>query len=146
MWLVRFAPMIKAVKVLNTLSIIFFMAILLLVYAYLPIMVDVNVEGLKDIHKQTFFYYIVGGFVVVNIILRLIRSLGAKHLPTEPQAWLSAIIFVINFNITLLVGFIGVWNNPTHIDPSSYGYLNYLGPVFIIIWVVGLIFLFFKKK
>ncbi|MEQ8906838.1 hypothetical protein [Ekhidna sp.] len=138
--------MIKATKVLNSLSIIFFMAILLLVYAYLPIMVDLNVEELKDFHKQTFFYYTVGGFVVVNVILKLVTSLGAKYLPKEPQAWLNAIIFVINFNITLIVGFIGVWNNPAHIEPESFAYLNYMGPILIIIWVIGLIFLYFKKK
>ena len=143
---IRFAAMIKATKVLNSLSIIFFMAILLLVYAYLPIMVDLNVERLKDFHKQTFFYYTVGGFVVVNVILKLVTSLGAKYLPKEPQAWLNAIIFVINFNITLIVGFIGVWNNPAHIEPESFAYLNYMGPILIIIWVIGLIFLYFKKK
>ena len=138
--------MIKAIKVLNVFSTLLFAAILLLVYAYLPISVDLNIDGLSSIHKQTLFYQLLAGFVILNIILRLTINHGFKSLVELPKAWLSLLIFIVNFYLTLLVGFVGVWNNATHVSPSSFGYLNLIGPVLLTIWVVGLIFLVIKKS
>ena len=141
-----FAAMIKAIKVFNSISVLLFSVILLLVYAYLPIMVDMNVEGVKDVHKQTFFYYAFGTFVLVNIIIRIGASLGSRNLEENLAAWIRAILFIVNFYLASMVGFIGVMNNTGHINPSSYAYLNFLGPLFLIIWVGGLIFFIVKKK
>lgn len=141
-----FAAMVKAIKVFNSISVLLFSVILLLVYAYLPIMVDLNVEGVKDVHKQTFFYYAFGTFVVVNIVLRLGVTLGSRNLSENLAAWIRAILFIVNFYLASMIGFIGVLNNTGHINPSSYAYLNYLGPLFLTIWVFGLIFLVIKKK
>ena len=57
-----------------------------------------------------------------------------------------SLIFILNIYLTLLAGFIGVWNNSSHISPSNYSYLNFLGPGLLIIWLGGLIFLVVKKK
>ncbi|MEP0985201.1 hypothetical protein [Ekhidna sp.] len=138
--------MIKAIKVFNSISVLLFSVILLLVYAYLPIMVDLNIEGVKDLHKQTFFFYAFGSFVVINIVIRIGASLGSRNLPEDLAAWIRAILFIVNFYLASMVGFIGVINNTGHINPSSFGYLNYLGPVFLIIWISGLLFFLFKKK
>lgn len=138
--------MIKAVKVLNVFSTLLFAAILLMVYAYLPINVDMNVSELGDVHKQSFFYYSVGIFVTFNVLLRLI--VGGIFSNANPllRSWMSGLIFILNFYFTTMVGFIGVWNNSTSITPSDYAYLNFMGPVLLIIWVVGLIFLVLKKS
>lgn len=138
--------MIKAIKVFNSISVLLFSVILLLVYAYLPIMVDLNIEGVKDVHKQTFFYYAFGSFVIVNLILRVGLTLGSRSLSENLGAWIRSILFIVNFYLASIVGFIGVLNNTGHINPSSYGYLNYLGPIFLVVWVSGLIFFIFKKK
>ncbi|WP_421765370.1 hypothetical protein [Ekhidna sp.] len=138
--------MIKAIKVFNSISVLLFSVILLLVYAYLPIMVDMNIAGVKDLHKQTFFFYAFGSFVVINILIRIGASLGSRNLSEDLAAWVRAILFIVNFYLASMVGFIGVINNTGHINPSSFGYLNYLGPVFLIIWVIGLIFFIIKKK
>jgi hypothetical protein len=138
--------MIKAIKVLNSISILLFSVILLLVYAYLPIMVELNIEGVKDLHKQTLFYYMFGSFVVINVVLRIVLNSVTKKMGEDVGAWIRTIMFIINFYLTTMVGFIGVMNNTNHINPSSFAYLNYLGPVFLIIWVGGLIFFIFKKK
>ena len=143
---IRFAAMIKAIKVLNSISVLLFSVILLLVYAYLPIMVDLNVEGVKDVHKQTFFYYAFGAFVIINVIVRIGVTPGSRNLSENLAAWVRAILFIINFYMASLVGFIGVLNNTGHINPASYGYLNFLGPAFLVIWIVGLIFFIFKKN
>lgn len=138
--------MIKAVRVLNLFSTLLFAAILLLVYAYLPISVDLNLQGIGEMHKQDFFYNAIIIFLVLNILLRVIVKIGLRKLETNLNAWVSAIIFILNLYLTLIIGFIGVWNNSTSIEPSDYAYLNYMGPVLLIIWVVGLIFLVFKKS
>ena len=138
--------MIKAVKILNLFSTLLFGAVLLVVYAYLPISVDLNAWGMDAVHKQSIFYYAIGGFVVVNFLLRIVTKVGVKSLRPLLQSWIGLIIFVLNFYFTTLIGFIGVWNNATHVAPSSYAYLNYIGPVMIIFWLVGLIFLAIKKS
>ncbi len=137
--------MIKAVKVLNTISILLFSGVLLLVYAYLPIMVDVNLEGVKDIHKQTLFYYLFGAFVVVNFILRIGINYGTRGISNQLGGWIRSILFIVNFYFATIIGFIGVVNNTGHINPESYAYLNFLGPIFLVIWIIGLIFFILKK-
>lgn len=136
----------KGIKVLNTFSLLFFAAILLLVYAYLPIEVDLNVEGIAKAHKQTFFYYLFGFFVIINFVLRIGVGLGTRHVGEEMTGWVSSIIFIINFYLTTLTGFVGVLNNSVHIRPESYMYLNYIGPALLIFWVGGLIFLANKNR
>ncbi|WP_436516470.1 hypothetical protein [Ekhidna sp. To15] len=138
--------MIKAIKVFNSISVLLFSVILLLVYAYLPIMVDMNIEGVKDLHKQTFFFYAFGSFIVINIIIRMGATLGSRNLKEDLAAWIRAILFIVNFYLASMVGFIGVINNTGHINPSSFAYLNFLGPLFLLIWVIGLIFFISKKK
>jgi len=138
--------MIKAVRVLNLFSTLLLAAVLLLVYAYLPVSVDLNIEGLKNPHKQDFFYRSLTFFLVINILLRFLIFYGLKHLKVFLLSWVSGFIFVTNFYFALLVGFIGVWNNSTHIAPAGYDYLNIMGPALLIIWLAGLVFLVVKKK
>lgn len=138
--------MIKAVKVLNIISLFFFAAVLLLVYAYLPVGVNMEVEGLNQIHKQSFFYYAIIIFVVINLLLRIIITFGLSKSSELFVAWFSAIIFCVNFYLTLILGFIGFLNNATHIDPSNYAYLNFMGPILLLIWLAGIIFLVIKKS
>ena len=142
----RFVLMIKAIKVLNRISVLLFSAIFLLVYAYLPIAVDLGVEGLGQLHKQNFFYYFFGAFMVINILLRVTTNMGTKNLKEELLSWIRSIVFIVNFYLTTLVGFIGVLNNTNHINPESFAYLSYLGPTLLVIWVIGLIFLLVKNK
>ncbi|MEQ6168647.1 MULTISPECIES: hypothetical protein [unclassified Ekhidna] len=138
--------MIKAIKVLNRISVLLFSAIFLLVYAYLPIAVDLGIEEVGQLHKQNFFYYFFGAFMIINILLRVTTNLGTKNLKEEISSWIRSIVFIVNFYLTTMVGFIGVLNNTNHINPESYAYLSYLGPTLLVIWVIGLIFLLLKNK
>jgi len=138
--------MIKAIRTLTVFSVLLFAAVLLLIYAYLPIQVDLNVQGLSSMHKQTFFYQTLIAFLVVNILLRLVIRVGFRSLEGLTKAWINLLIFIVNFYFTLLVGFVGVWNNATSITPSSYSYLNFIGPVLLVIWVVGLIYFILQKS
>jgi hypothetical protein len=137
--------MSKAVKVLNLFSTLLFAGILLLVYSFLPISVDLNLDFISNIHKQQFFYYVFLIFILLNFLLRVILRFGAKGVDETLYGWLYLLIFIVNFYMTLLVGFVGVLNNTNHINPSSYAYLNYMGPLAVIAWFAGYIFLLFKK-
>lgn len=136
----------KAVSVLNRISTVLFVIILLLVYAYLPIQVELNVEGLDTVHKQRFFYYALFAFIIVNLLLRVILTFGFRSSKVDIAAWLRGLIFVLNFYMTLIMGFIGVLNNATHVSPSSYAYLNFLGPILLVGWVVGLVVVIVKQR
>ncbi len=138
--------MVNAIKVLNVFSTLLFAAILLLVYSYLPINVDLNVDGVSAVHKQTLFYQLLVAFILINVLVRLLLHFGFRQMVGVMKSWITGLIFIVNFYLTLLVGFIGVWNNSTHISPEGYGYLNYIGPVFVAIWVAGLIFLALRNK
>ncbi len=137
--------MTKAVKVLNLFSTLFFAVILLLIYSYLPLQVDLNLDRFGVIHKQDFFYQVLITFIILNIILRGVIFYGFKSVSTLLLSWISALIFVVNFYLTLLIGFIGVLNNAAHISPTGFGYLNVFGPVLLIAWLSGLFFLIIKK-
>ena len=137
--------MIKAVKVLNVFSTLLFAIVLLTIYAYLPISVDLNLEWFSAVHKQSFFYQALGVFIILNILLRVIFGLGFKKLQQLIRGWLRLLICIVNIYLIVLVAFIGVWNNATSIAPAGYSYLNYIGPSLLIFWIGGLIFLAFKK-
>lgn len=138
--------MISAIKVLNVFSTLLFAAILLLVYAYLPVSVDLNIDGVSPVHKQTFFYQLLVLFVVLNILLRVTLNLGLRRQAGLFKSWATGLIFIVNFYFTLLIGFVGVWNNAAHVSPEGYGYLNYIGPVLILVWLFGLFFFAVKSK
>ncbi len=140
--------MLRVVNFLKFLSIALFLGILLLVYAYLPVMVKLSLEEQSlQLHKEHFFYYAIGVFVVINIFLLFIQQKTEPLIPTlYAQAWARAAAFVINIYVTLLIGFIGVINNTNHLDPSSFSYLNYMGPIIIFSWLVGLIYLLMKRS
>ena len=137
--------MINAIKVLNVFSTLLFAAVLLLVYAYLPISVDLNVEGFSAVHKQTLFYQLLVAFIVLNVLLRFVLNLGLQRWEGVRKSWATGLIFIVNFYFTLVVGFIGVWNNSTHVSPEGYGYLNYIGPFLVVVWLLGLVFFALRK-
>ncbi|MEQ8582933.1 MAG: hypothetical protein RIC30_11655 [Marinoscillum sp.] len=139
--------MLRVVSFLKLLSIILFLIILVLVYAYLPIMVAMEPgTGGLQLHKETFFYYVVAGFVIVNLVMLAFQKLFEGKIENEDvKAWVRSGAFVINICLTLLVGFIGVLNNSGHLNPSGFAYLNYMGPVLIFSWILGLFYLIYKK-
>lgn len=141
--------MVKAVGIVRFLSIILFLGILGLSYAYLPVKPDL-MAGTESymVDRGVFFYSVVGLFVVVNILFTIISKvlwIRSKAQPTL-HAWQLSLTPIVNIYLTLLVGFVAVINNPTHISASSYGYLNFMGPIMIIAWIIGLIVLVMKSK
>ncbi len=143
--------MIKTVNFLRFLSIVLFLIILGLVYAFLPITVQLTEETNQlTVHKSSFFYYTIAFFLVVNLFVTLmtaiLKPLLMRKGGDELTAWFNSLSFVINIYFTLLVGFVGVLNNQTHVSISSYAYLNYLGPLILASWIIGFFYLIVKKK
>lgn len=140
--------MLRALNLLKLFSIFLFLIILLLVYAYLPIIVNLR-PGSTDIqlHKETFFYATIAFFVVVNVVLLAFQKLYENKIRKEDvKAWVRGLTFVINLYITFMIGFIGVINNTAHIKAEGFAYLNYLGPFLVFSWIVGLIYLVQKRS
>lgn len=140
--------MLRVVNFLKVLSILLFLVILLLVYAYLPVMTSLTLDNADlQIRKEDFFYFAIGVFVVTNVFFLGFQKMYERHITKlEVKAWVRGLSFIVNIYMTLIIGFIGVINNTAHLDPSGFAYLNYLGPFLIFSWVVGLIYLVKKKS
>ncbi|MEM9324449.1 MAG: hypothetical protein AAGA85_02290 [Bacteroidota bacterium] len=141
--------MAKVVGVVRFFSIVLFLGILGMIYAYLPVKVQLLPEGDLQVDRATFFYGTASLFLIVNIVFVVITRTLEKSLRRVSEnlfAWLKAGSPVLNVYITLLVGFIGVINNSVDVSPSSYAYLNFLGPIIVLTWIGGLLYLVFKAK
>ncbi|MEQ9302359.1 MAG: hypothetical protein RJQ14_00475 [Marinoscillum sp.] len=140
--------MLRVVNFLKVLSIILFLAILLLVYAYSPVMVRLFENSSElQLNRETFFYYSITVFVVINIVLLAFQKLYEHNIKREDvRGWVRGLGFVINIYLTLIIGFIGVINNQTHLDTEGFAYLNYLGPFLIFSWFCGLFYLLYTKR
>lgn len=140
--------MVRAVKILKILSAILFLGTLLYVYSLLPVMVNIYPDATGwELHKEYFFYSLLAVFLVVNIFLLIIERMIRPLIPTEELlSWVRGLPFVINIYFSLIIGYIGVLNNQGSFQESSYIYLNYLGPILIVAWVSGLIFLLLNRN
>jgi hypothetical protein len=143
--------MVKVVGIVRVMSVILFLIALGLVYAYLPVMVKVwPGDGGILLHKEYFFYYTVAIFFVLNLftwgLIQLSRPLLSLKGSEEFSAWFESIRVILNIYLTLLLAFIGVINNPLHVSAEGFAYLNFVGPVLLLIWFIGIFYLSFKKK
>ena len=143
--------MVKTVKFLRVLSVILFLGVLALVYAYLPVEVQLSEEkGQLFMHKETFFYYAIGVFLIINLFsalfIYLLTPLVMLRGGEEAVAWLTGFGFVLNIYLVLLTGFVGVLNNQAHVSVGGFAYLNYLGPILILGWIIGIFYLLKSSK
>ncbi len=139
--------MLKVVNLVKIFSVFIFLGTLTLIYAYMPIMVKLAEEGELEIQKENFFYASIGIFVVVNLAILVIQNILNAKLSSEVlKSWIGGFTFVFNLYLSFLVGYMGVFNNLSHISANSYFYLNWLGPILLLLWLIGLIFLILKRK
>lgn len=139
--------MLKAAKVLNRISVFLFVIVLLTCYAYMPISVHMIIEEIGDLHKQTFFYYAVSSFLILNILVRIIIHFGIKNLAEDLQSWITSLIFICNIYLIFQIIYLAVWNNQGHIDPAYFSGFTLIGPILLIVWIFGLIYIIkYSKK
>jgi hypothetical protein len=150
-------------KVIHFISILVFIFALLYSYAALSDMVAYEVgdrgEAIKLIGKSQFFYSGILIFLFLNIIIatpaKLIEyqySANIKRLFPKGDiyrdyllAWLYSFIGIINISLSILVLFVHRINNPYEIEPAKFAFFFYIVPVFFVVWVVGLIYIGYKK-
>lgn len=138
-------------------SIPFFLGMLLYVYAFLPIKVGLlyDAQGLSSwsMTKELFFYYSIGGFAMINVVIYLYRKSLAKGQRFEAvywiemkmgetvYHWLHGLAAAINFLLTFSVIFLGMYHNQEHFDIANYSFLIYLGPILVLGWFFSLFYL-----
>ncbi len=142
--------MLKAVNFVRLLSIAFFLGTLSIVYAYLDPVVSFSVEtDMPTMHRTYFFYLGAFIFLVINIALWLLIKIMSPKIAQRfgllSAGWVAVLPVVVNFYICFLIGFLGVLNNASSLQLSNYAYLNYLGPILLIIWT-GLAIYFMSTK
>ena len=138
--------MLRAVNFVRLLSIVIFLGTLSLVYAYLDPVVSFSLEdATPTLHRTDFFYLGALIFLVINVFLWLLIKIVAPKIAQRfgilSAGWFAALPVVVNFYICFLIGFLGALNNTSSLQLSSYAYLNYLGPILLMIWMGLAIFM-----
>ena len=104
---------------------------------------------MPTIHRTNFFYLVSLIFLFINIILWVLIKIMSPKIVQRfgllSAGWVAALPVVVNFYICFLIGFLGVLNNASSLQLSNYVYLNYLGPILLIIWK-GLAIYFMSTK
>lgn len=143
--------MSKVFRVLRFFSVIIFLGVLMFVYAYLP--KDVVLSFIDNtINKETFFYIVLGLFVLVNLLFTVVvilnknLSIGGTSVKKQNLInWVTSLPVMVNLYLTFMIGSIGIINNANNFQGSYYSYLNYLGPILLFSWILALIFILTKK-
>ncbi|UXX78585.1 hypothetical protein N7E81_14585 [Reichenbachiella carrageenanivorans] len=154
--------MIKITKLLYTLSIFIFLAMLLYVYAFLPEQFGIFFDGSGKasimIGRTDFFYAALGLFVLTNGAILLYRRMNRGSLnlsktsfdemsaPEIVYHWLNGLSFVINVIYIFSIMFVGMYHNSEHFDIANYAALIYIGPVLLAGWIFWFIYLQISKR
>jgi len=139
--------MFQFAKVLRIFTAIFYVVILLFIYAYLPLTLDLNIEGIGRIGRGFFFYTAMSVFVVLQLIFYFFRFyVDRAGVGQQLRFTVHLLPSVMLFSLTLLIGYLGVLNNAEDIAPSRYYYLNYLSAVLMIGWFFAFLFVLIRKK
>ena len=152
----------KIAKWLVNFSILFFMASLLYVYAYLPVSVGIQMDEnqlpIQFISKELFFYVALAVFVFGNMILYffaraakmvevgVISWYKTSAVKSAFLNWLAIFQILINFFLISSVIFVGLINNQQQFSIHRFNILVYLAPALLLIWLIRLPFVWFLRK
>lgn len=138
--------MLYSTKFIRIFATFFFLSILLLIYGYLPLTLDLNIDGFERIDRDFFFYSCIGLFILFNLITYFFRYLADRSsMGYYQRTAVHLLPSVLYFSMTLLIGYLGIWNNASAMNPSSYNYLTYLSPILLILWIFLFVFTLAKK-
>lgn len=145
------------------LSILTFLFFLLYFYSALPEQVGIRVDESGNINrnweKGTFFYSMIGAFLLLNAIsLFTPKSLETKTNQKMHRvfpigdpfrdyilAWFYSFAGLINLSLGLLVFYVHAINNQEEIAAGSFSFWFFLMPTLLFVWVVGLFVLLVGK-
>jgi hypothetical protein len=150
----------KIIGFLWGVSILIYLGILLVVYAYMPDAVAYQTDEMgnyKDfVSKDTFFYTLLVSFSVANAIFFIFRKtleaankpgsfLGSGDFKEVFLTWFVSFMLVVNIMFIFTTIFMGIFNNQDYLTLSRFGLLAYIGPSLVVIKLVVLIFLLGKR-
>ena len=147
--------MFKIITVFFSASIVLFLAVLMIVYAFMPESAGIlfNDEGdrIQEISRDTFFYAALIGFVLFQLLFYLfIVNVLNKRFNTGKKInmsiWFKGMFLAINFYFILMLIFIGLANNAIDYTFTSIEYISFLGPGLIVVWLLIFPIFYFKSK
>lgn len=139
--------MFQFAKVVRLVTYFLFLTILLLVYAYVPLTLDVQMDGIGRVGRSFFFYSALGVFLVLHFALYFLRvQIDRMGVGLWVRFAIHALPSVLFFSLTLLIGYVGILNNAQDIEPARYFYLNYLSAGLPLIWLAGFLFVVAKGR
>ena len=124
--------MSKLLKFFTTFTVFIFLAVILIVYAFIPDPSGLlyNKEGYRilSISRNTFFYSTIFIFVFLQVIPILFNKLvltdKKNHMLQNIEIWFQGMRLAINLFIILMLIFIGLANNAVDFSFSSIHYLH----------------------
>ena len=137
--------MIRIIRVFTTFSILLFLIILLIVYAFLPdrvgIMFSNSGEKLYAISRNVFFYSLLWIFFLVQLTFYLFRIYVLKSWLKNSErlnlsVWFRGMFLTVNIFFILMVAFLGLANNAIDYTYKSIQNLAFAGPVMLLIWLL----------
>ncbi|MEX2594248.1 MAG: DNA topoisomerase IV [Anditalea sp.] len=150
-------------KVFYFLSILFFIAGFLYIYAGLPekVSYEVNETGypIKQISRDAFFFIAIAAFVVLNLLVIVpaklvenqfisrVRKLLVVGDPFRDQmlAWIYSFIGIINISLFIMAFYILRINSLNGMDSGGIDLIFYSVPLFFMVWIVTLFVILGKK-
>lgn len=145
----------KILRVLTTFSIIVFVGVLLIVYAFLPdptgILFSKSGDIIYSISRNIFFYAFLIIFFLVQLIFYLFRNYVLNNwLENKGKQrliiWFRGMFLLINLFFILFVSFLGFANNAVDYTYSSVVSLAIAGPLLMLLWLLILPFIFFSSS
>ena len=148
--------MSKILKFKYWVSVSVFFGILLYVYALLPEQVGVYYDNIGspvvETSKAMFFYTFIGLFIITNGIIMVYQGMLVPKKDVSMQYfselpfihklyhWMTGLstIFNVTFSFSLL--YVGLYNS-RDVNPDHYLSLVFIGPVFLVCWLIYLLYL-----
>ena len=150
------------VNVAWVLTFIGFFAMLILSYAILPervgISADSNGFASEFVTKEVFFYAALALFTVFNVLgficLRVLASIPVgsplyarnESFKEHFTACSGSVVAAINICLICAVAYLSLFNTRESGSISSFNYLVYIGPAFLLISLVWLFFVLNQRK
>lgn len=154
---------IRFAKVFYFITVFLFVVGFLYIYASLPEKVTYELSGDggtgKQLGRDTFFFVAMATFVLLNLMivvpakmaesnfsLRVRRILRAGD-PFRDQilSWVYSFAAIFNVNLIILNLYVSRINAFVRNDSSWFDFIYYLGPLLLLLWIVGLFFLLGKR-
>lgn len=136
---------LKIFRAIWFLSMLAMLAVLLLVYAYLPETVVIQEADHVVVSKEIIFYSVLILGAIVNTLVYVISRLYSKD--EGLRTWFHGLVITINFFLIISLSYINLYNSQEKYDFSRLGFVMYGSVGLVIVWVLTLpLIKFFYRK